>query len=130
MSVKPIVEWWELWWKKPGALPVMVPSGWPSSGSCRSGTHPSKQSALNVKKRERNKYHVIVHVRRFKMKSYWFWKDVRSGMTYDHHIDTWFHALNAADTNSSRAMARASKPPRSPLGYPPKLFRVRRRVST
>ncbi len=62
-----VAEWWELWWKKPGATPTRVGTGswWqdnphiPPWGMTRIG-------ALKEKKLADNRFYVLVHVRRFK----------------------------------------------------------------
>lgn len=59
-------EWWELWWVKPGAKPVLiVPDGEPIPPWIPQHGFPTRHGAEIVKAMRRNRYDKIIHVRRF-----------------------------------------------------------------
>lgn len=59
-------EWWELWWVKPGEKPVFIKAyGEPIPPWIPDGCYPTREGALEDKRRRRNRYDKVIHVRRF-----------------------------------------------------------------
>jgi hypothetical protein len=63
---KLIGEWWELRWRDDGK-DILVHCGWPPFGVAPSGSFPSLKAAKEAKAKDDNKFHVIVHVRRYEL---------------------------------------------------------------
>lgn len=62
-----IAEWWELWWKKPNEPGVMIHMyGVSKNPLIPQGCFPTRALAVETKKKENNRYHVIVHVKRYR----------------------------------------------------------------
>lgn len=137
---KPIAEWWELWWKKPRSRPVMLPGayGEPVNPHIPRGGFPTLAEAKAAKKKEKNKYHVIVHIRRFRVRSRYSW--YRKNPKFDGY--EWWHGHDwekegfkpfwhlRGDNSTiykSYAEAMKNKPP-TPSNMPAKLHTFRRRV--
>lgn len=60
-------EWWELWWEKPGQKPQFVPMyGEPIPPWIPDGCYPSRELALDEKKKRDNRFDRLVHVRRYR----------------------------------------------------------------
>lgn len=59
-------EWWELWWIKPKNRPVFISMyGEPIPDWIPDGCYPSYELALEEKRKRKNKYDKIFHIKRF-----------------------------------------------------------------
>lgn len=62
-------EWWELWWDKPGEKPCFISMyGEAIPPWIPRGCYPSRELALADKRRFKNRFIRMIHVRRYQKK--------------------------------------------------------------
>ena len=69
MARKLKAEWWELWWVKKGEPPIFVHAyGMPIPYWIPDGCFPTREGALEEKKKRANRYDKLFHVKRYSTK--------------------------------------------------------------